>query len=62
MAYYPREVFNINMDITRANMREYDKKREREVNSYLAINPNYFKLDARTQYEIRKQAKEQNNE
>lgn len=58
MNYYPKEIFSINEDVTRANMREYDKKREQERKMCLAINPNYYKLDARTQYEIRKQAKE----
>ena len=58
MSYYPRYVFNCRIDITEANMREYDRKKKEFHDKCLEINPDYFHLNLRQQMEVRRQAEE----
>ena len=51
--YYPKEVFNINMDITRANMARYDKAQEKIEKAILEKFPNYYKMNFKERWEIR---------
>ena len=53
--YYPKEVYNINEDITRENMRKYDKMRDNWYNKALEICPDFFKRGLRERMEIRKE-------
>ena len=56
MAYYPSYVYNINENITRNNMKEYDKKCDE---AYKAIKEKEKqigrKLNCKERYEISKQ-------
>ena len=54
--YYPKYVYNVREDITRANMRAYDQKQKEIDNKCLEINPNYFKCNLRERIEIRQRA------
>ena len=50
---YPAYVFNINEDITRKNMREYDKKKKKFYDYIEELYPNYYELPLRERMEIR---------
>ncbi len=54
--YYPREVYNINEDITRENMKNYDLKQEKIEKACLKINPEYHKLNLLERRKIREKA------
>ena len=53
--YYPKEVYNINENITRENMRKYDKMRDNWYNKALELFPDYFKRGLRERLEIGKE-------
>ena len=42
---YPAELFSINETRTRRNIAEYEKKQARLEKAYLAINPNFWRLN-----------------
>lgn len=50
---YPRELFSINEDQTRRNIREYDRKREKWYKTAEQLFPNYYKLTLRERMEAR---------
>lgn len=54
--WYPDWVFNINEDITRRNMAEYDRKRDKVPAKCREINPDYDNLPSREKYKIYKAA------
>lgn len=54
---YPKWVFNIREDVTRENMRIYDKQQELLRQKCLEINPNYYSLGFREKRAIRERAK-----
>lgn len=45
--YYPPELFSINEDRTRRNIREYDRKREKWYKTAEQLFPNYYSLPIR---------------
>lgn len=51
--YYPRELFSINEDQTRRNLREYDRKREKWYKTAEELFPNFYKLSIRERMEAR---------
>ena len=51
--YYPAYVFNINEDITRENMRKYDRNKKRYYDYIEEHYPNYYELPMRERMEIR---------
>ena len=53
---YPPEVFHINEDVTRRNMKAYDALQQRIEKRCLEINPDYPKLGLRERSNIRRQA------
>ena len=53
--YYPKEVFNINMDITRANMRRYDAAQAKIEKEILKRFPNYYKLSFKERWALREE-------
>ena len=53
---YPKEVYNINEDITRANMRAYDLEQKRIEDECIRLAPNYHALPCRERLNIRRQA------
>ena len=52
--YYPKNVFSAREDITRARMKEHDRKRDLWYKTALQMYPDYYKMDARTRIEARK--------
>lgn len=48
--YYPPEVFSINEDITRRNMREYDRRRDAYYKGLHEFCPEYRSLTGRERY------------
>ena len=54
--YYPRWVYNIREDITRANMEAYDKKKEKFYQKCEELNPNYYHLGLRERMAIQDKA------
>lgn len=57
--YYPKEVFSYREDVTRANMREYEKRQRQLEEKCLEIDPNYYHLGLRQRMEIRTQAEKE---
>lgn len=53
---YPAEVFHINEDVTRRNMKAYDALQQRIEKRCLEIDPNYHKLGLLERSNLRKQA------
>ena len=53
---YPAEVFHINEDVTRQNMKAYDERQRRIEKRCLEINPYYPKLGLLERSDIRRQA------
>lgn len=51
--YYPPEVFHVNEDVTRRNMRAYDREQERIDRECRKLNPDYDKLHLVEQAAIR---------
>ena len=43
--YYPPELFSINETRTRRNIAEYERKQERLEKAYLAVNPEFWRLN-----------------
>ena len=58
MSYYPRYVYSCREDVTRANMREYDRKKKILEDKCLEIDPDYFHLNLRHRRKIWDQAEE----
>lgn len=58
MSYYPKYIYSYRIDITRANMRDYDRRKKEFEDKCLEINPDYFSLNFRQRIEIREQAEE----
>ena len=56
--YYPKYVYSYREDITRANMREYDRKKKLLEDKCLEINPDYFHLNLRQRMEVRREVEE----
>ena len=54
--WYPPEVYHINEDVTRRNMRQYDERQLRIERRCLEIDPDYPKLGLRERHAIREQA------
>ncbi len=52
---YPREVFSIDEDRTRRNMRAYDEWEDKVVAECCKRNPDYRKMNLRERYELRKE-------
>ena len=59
MSMYPKEVFSTREDITRANMKAYDKKREIVYKKCQELNPDYWHLPFRERILVYKQAQEE---
>ena len=58
MSCYPKYVYSYREDVTRANMREYDRKKKEFEDKCLEINPDYFSLNFRQRMEVRRKAEE----
>ena len=56
--YYPKEVFNIREDITRANMARYDAAQAKIEKAILEKFPDYYKMSFRERHEIRAEIRE----
>jgi hypothetical protein len=56
--YYPKEVYNINEDVTKANKAAYDKKEAAKLENYLLKCPGYLNLSIKDRYAIRKAGEE----
>ena len=56
---YPKEVFNIREDVTRARMKEYDKKQEAIAKRCLEIDENYYHLGLKERRAIRLKVEEE---
>ena len=54
--WYPSWVYTAREDITRSNMRLYERQVEQLDKKCLEVNPNYYSLDFRTRFEVRKTA------
>lgn len=54
---YPRWVYTAREDVTRENMRLYDKRQEQINKKCVEINPDYYKLGLRERRAIREKAK-----
>lgn len=52
---YPREVFSIDEDRTRRNMREFDEWEDKVYAECCKRNPDYRKMNLRERYELRKE-------
>ena len=53
---YPREVYRINEDVTRANKRAWDQRQDRIRSRCLKLRPDYDHLTLRERSDVRKQA------
>lgn len=53
--YYPPELFSINEDQTRRNIREYDRKREKWYKTAEQLFPNYYTMPIRERAAARQQ-------
>ena len=56
MSYYPSWVYNPREDVTRENMRQYDRTKETFQKKCEEINPNYWKLSIRERMVVRDEA------
>lgn len=56
---YPKEIYSPREDITRANMREYDRKKDLVYKKCEELNPNYWNLPFRERILVYKQAQEE---
>jgi hypothetical protein len=54
--WYPSWVYSVREDWTRANMARYDRMQEAIDKRCLEINPDYFRLDIRSRFAVRRQA------
>ena len=55
---YPKWVFDPREDITRNNMREYDRTTKIFRDKCLELNPNYYQLSLRERMVVRDKAEE----
>lgn len=55
MSYYPKEVFHPNIEVTKENMRQYDKCLLRLEEEILKKYPNYHEMNLRDRMIIRKE-------
>ena len=56
---YPKECFVSREDITRANMREYDRKKDLVYKKCQELNPDYWHLPFRERVTIYRNAQEE---
>ncbi len=54
--WYPKWVYNVREDVTRNNMKEYDRTTEIFRQKCLEINPDYYKLPLRERMAVRDEA------
>lgn len=54
--YYPAWVFNRNEDITRRNMREYDRREAAIEKRCTELHPEYRSMSLRDRYNVRREA------
>ena len=52
---YPREVFSINENRTRRNMRAYDEWEDKVYAECVNRNPDYLKMNLRDRHDLRKE-------
>ena len=52
MCRYPGYIYNINEDVTRANMKEYDRKKELWYKSAEELYPNYWDIPFRERIKL----------
>ena len=57
--WYPAWVYSVREDRTRENMEEYDRQQEKINRRCLEIAPNYYTLNARSRFAVRRQAEQQ---
>ena len=58
---YPSWVYSVREDWTRANMAAYDRQQEKIDSRCLELAPDYYKLDFRARFEVRKRAEKDLN-
>lgn len=58
MNTYPKWVYSPREDVTRNNMREYDRTKKIFYDKCLELEPNYYKLTLRERQTIRDKAEE----
>ena len=51
---YPKEVFHINEDMTKANMREYEIKYEKWHRKAEELYPNYYSMTLKERCKVRR--------
>lgn len=51
--YYPKNVYSVNETVTRAAMREHDKKAETWYRTAETMYPDYFRLPLRERVKLR---------
>lgn len=54
--YYPRWVYSPDENITRANMKQYEKEQNAIYNKCLELNPAFHSLKFKEQYAIKERA------
>ena len=56
--HYPKEVFNINVDITRRNMQRYDAAQKKIEQAILEEYPDYYKMSFKERWYMRDKIRE----
>ena len=56
MNYYPKWVYSPREDVTRENMRQYDRTKELFYKKCEELNPDYYKLGLRERMAVRDEA------
>lgn len=60
--WYPKWVYSINEDTTRANKAAYDREQAEREKRLLSFCPNYYSLSFRERHEVEKQFRKQEGE
>lgn len=53
--YYPKWVYNIRVDVTQRNMREYERRAEKVQQTCEELHPNFLKMTMRERSKIREE-------
>lgn len=56
--YYPKEVYNINIDVTMRNKARYDAAQEKIRNEIVKRYPNYYSMSFKERYALRYEIRE----
>ena len=59
--YYPSWIYSYREDITRENMRQYDRMRDLLYKRLLELNPDYYSLNLRERHDLINQVENELN-